>query len=356
MNPKNYSNVILIPLRHAHHAKASGYSRIQDFISAKVIDTEVKWTLPWRLVVWVFRSIFQNSGSLWYHRKSFARELRAAIIWVFGKEQIFHFFYGENSFRYFGKLKKLGPRNYIICTYHTPPERFQEVVKDKEHLKSIDGLIVLSTMAIEYFSSLVGRENVYYVPRSVDIEYFKPSIKNKSNKTFSCLFVGNHLRDFETLINVSKLLLNQDRSIEITIITPSSFHEMFRGLDNLILLDKIDDSELLHSYQSAHILLLPLLDATANNVIVEAMACGLPIIATDLVGVRDYVTEECAILLPKSDAQAYVDAVLDLKNNKEKLKSMGVEAHNRAKEFSIKKIAEQTKLVYEKVALKSKRE
>jgi len=352
MNNNTYSRIILIPLRHAHHAEASGYSRIQELISGKVVKSVVDWTLFWRVLAWVFRKIYKNSGSVWYHRTSFIREFKSAIIWFQERHQVFHFFYGENSYRYFGNLKYFGKRNYIICTYHTPPHRFKEVVKNPEHLKNIDGLIVLSTSTIGYFSSIVGKDRVYYVPRSVDIEYFKPNENYSNGEDFNCLFVGNHLRDFETLAKTARALWELDKTIKIVVVTPSSYHDYFHGLSNIILLEKIEDCELLRLYQESQVLVLPLTDATANNVIVEAMACGLPIITSDIVGVRDYANDECAIFVPRFDVKALTNSVVNIKNNKAGLKHMSVKARERALDFSIEKIAEKTQLVYEKVAAK----
>lgn len=41
-------------------------------------------------------------------------------------------------------------------------------------------------------------------------------------------------------------------------------------------------------YQESDLLVV-LLDSTANNSLLEAMACGMPMVTTDLQGVRDYV-------------------------------------------------------------------
>ena len=68
----------------------------------------------------------------------------------------------------------------------------------------------------------------------------------------------------------------------------------------------LTDDELLALYQRSSLLLLPLLDATANNAILEAMACGLPIVTTDLPGLGTYVDPSFADLLTAGDVEAAV--------------------------------------------------
>ena len=80
--------------------------------------------------------------------------MHAARKWFSKKNQIFHFLYGENCHRYLGVLNLIGHRNFIVCTYHTPPERFCQVVQDKAHLKRLDAVIVVSTTQHDFFSEI----------------------------------------------------------------------------------------------------------------------------------------------------------------------------------------------------------
>ena len=57
---------------------------------------------------------------------------------------------------------------------------------------------------------------------------------------------------------------------------------------------------------------LPLIDATANNAVLEAMGCGLPVISTAISGVQEAVGETAALLLPVGDAEGLAGAVRDL--------------------------------------------
>ena len=81
------------------------------------------------------------------------------------------------------------------------------------------------------------------------------------------------------------------------------------------------------------------------------MACGLPIISTDLPGVRDYVNDECAVLTPRGDPRALVDAVLSLRDNREKLQGMALASRKHSMNFSWQIVASEIKKVYRSVSM-----
>lgn len=69
------------------------------------------------------------------------------------------------------------------------------------------------------------------------------------------------------------------------------------------------------------------------NVVLEAMACGLPIVSTDVGGLRDYVTmPDGGLLTPKGDADAFAHAMLTLLSNREQAAATG--RHNREQTLS----------------------
>ncbi|MBI5234481.1 MAG: glycosyltransferase family 4 protein, partial [Deltaproteobacteria bacterium] len=111
----------------------------------------------------------------------------------------------------------------------------------------------------------------------------------------------------------------------------------------------IPESDLLSMYQSASILLVPFKDGTANNSVLEAAACGLPAITTDIGGIRDYVDDACAVLCKPCDAECMADAVIMLLKNVEKLERMGRLARQSAERFSWPLVAAAMKDAYAKV-------
>ena len=338
----------LIPMRMAGHASASGYDRLADYFDAFVFHPVSNWTFGKRAIARSFRFFINRSDSVWYHRNSFIAEFYAAFKWIQTSGQIFHFLYGENTHRYLGALKSTGRKNYIVCTYHTPPDKFCQVVHNHKHLSRLDAIIVVSTVQSGFFSELVGSQKVFYVPHGIDVNYFKPMAgPKKDSGVFRVLFVGTHLRDFETLVQSARFLKSRANELRFSIVTSPKFHHIFQGLENIELCSGISDEKLLNLYQDSDLFVLPLLDGTANNSLLEAMACGLPIVSTDLPGIRDYVNDVCAQLAAPRDPNALTERILYLKDNESVRKKMAHASRNRSQEFSWPKIAAKIREVYE---------
>jgi glycosyltransferase involved in cell wall biosynthesis len=120
----------------------------------------------------------------------------------------------------------------------------------------------------------------------------------------------------------------------------------FSELNNVTVMSGVGDEELRELYQTSTALLMPLLDATANNALLEAMACGLPVVTTDLAGTRDYLDDSCASFVPKSDDQGYVDAAIRLSSEPELRRRMSEASLTRALDFNWSRVAERLVKLY----------
>ena len=348
---KESFDVNLIGLRISHHAGASGYDQLISKFGVHSIATKTQLNILQRALVWSVKRLIVNSGSTWYQRRNFITELALAKRWFTSKRQIFHFLYGENSYRYAGLLKSFSKHNYLLATYHTPPVRFQEVVTSRKFIKKLDAVIVVSTMQQKFFSELVGADKVFFVPHGIDTEFFKPmSSKIDVDEIFRCICVGGHMRDFETLKHVADYLNKKIKNLQIIVVAPPSYHDQLSKCDNIELYSGVSDEYLLSLYQSADLLLLPLIDCTANNALLEGMACGLPVVTTNLQGTRDYANEECAFFVEKGNSQAMADAVIQLMTDDERCKQMGVYSREQSKKFEWKQVVNQLKSIYSQIA------
>ena len=79
-----------------------------------------------------------------------------------------------------------------------------------------------------------------------------------------------------------------------------------------------------------------------GNVIVEAMACGLPIVSTNLEGPREILKDgEVGLLVPVGDSKTLGDAILTMLTDKELYSYYKGKSFERAEEFDVKKIIPQ---------------
>ena len=102
-----------------HHAAASGYDMLAVPRDEEIITPRERYEGLNRLVLGSVAFLARSSGNTWYHRDSLETELRVMQSLLSDRNQIFHFLYGENSFRYAGAVKSLAhPRgNRIVATY-----------------------------------------------------------------------------------------------------------------------------------------------------------------------------------------------------------------------------------------------
>lgn len=78
-----------------------------------------------------------------------------------------------------------------------------------------------------------------------------------------------------------------------------------------------------------HAFALPSLAEGISNTILEAMACGLPVIATEVGGNADLVSAETGVLVPKADPQAFAAALVELASQPARAQRMGAAGRQR---------------------------
>ena len=81
------------------------------------------------------------------------------------------------------------------------------------------------------------------------------------------------------------------------------------------------------------VLLASTIPEACPRTIIEAMAAGVPVIATPLGGSKELVTPETGILVPAEDADAFADAITQLSEDAERRKRMGKACRLRAEQL-----------------------
>lgn len=327
--------VFFVSYRFDHHASHSGYDQLIRYASGVITARPLSKRIIRHKLMW-----FLANGVKSYDWASMALELKAASHILGHREGIYHILYGERIFHYLGLLN--GWRgNRVIATFHQPLKVIKEIVQTDWHIRQLSAVICVGRNQCNYFADLLGPEKVAFIPHGVNTEYFSPPENFEERQSQMCLFVGDWLRDFPTLRGVIELVCYLRPATSFIAVTPGKNSEKLGFHPNLTYRSGISDSELLELYRSATLLVLPCIDCTANNALLEGLACGLPTVATDVGAVRDYVNNDCAVLVPPHDSLCMANAILSLLDDPQTRKTLSERARRESLKFSWSLVFEQ---------------
>jgi len=102
-------------------------------------------------------------------------------------------------------------------------------------------------------------------------------------------------------------------------------------------------------FSEAHIICLPSFREGLPKVLIEAAACGRPIVTTDAPGCREIVNNEVnGLLVPVRNEMELANAIQRLIESPELRQTMGARGREIVlKEFSVEKVVSETMAVYE---------
>ena len=111
--------------------------------------------------------------------------------------------------------------------------------------------------------------------------------------------------------------------------------EMVPDCDNIIYSGKVKNEKLPLFLNSADVFVLPTLHEGCCNAIVEAVACGLPIISSNRPFNWDVLDDSNSIMINPESVEEIRDAIVELRDNPEKRESLSKGSINKAKELVI---------------------
>ena len=343
--------ILVLRTLYPHWGGHSGFNQFLRYLDPKEYEVEV-WDVPDNDEAFPLQNkrlrkellnLVQKKGMPWYKLSDLTAEMKALRKCWREKIDIVHFLDGEHSAQFLPKILKWlpGKRPKVMVTYHQPHDLLPSLTRD-EVIRQLDFITVVSPEQMPYFLSVVGPQRVRSILHGIDIDYFRPETKQDS-KYFRCITVGHYLRDFNVFKEVADRLKSH-REIEFHLVS-SRVSGLEKG-ENIILHRNIDDDQLLSLYKRSDVLFLPLLNSTANNSLLEGIACGLPVVSTRLNSVKSYLSGEEGVLVEDSNPEGFSQAILFLLNNPIQRAAMGREARKRAKELDWRNIAPQYGVVY----------
>ncbi len=223
-------------------------------------------------------------------------------------------------------------------------------------LQRVDGRIAVSTsayaLANRYFPGLYR-----IVPNGVDTGIYSPQVEPRPelSEGETVLFVGRFepRKGLPVLLEAWPSILAQRPAARLVVVGSGSGGDPFaclekRELASVVRCGRIPDGDMPSYYRSASLLVSPAMGRESFGIVlVEAMAAGTPVVASDIPGYRDVLGESGAgVLFPRGDSAALAEVVARLLAEAETRAAMGRAARARAERFSWDSVARQVEEVY----------
>jgi len=319
--------------RYPHHAMASGYDRLCDYMGETIRVSKPLYWLGETVLRIPAVAVSRLCGHYEYSRYVFILELEVIRHFLKHSNSIYHYVYGDKCYNL---LSHYAGRNgnKIVVTIHQPPEKNSWMFRSMDHFKKADLVTVVSRSQLPYWESLVGKDKVVYVPYAVDTSYFTPATRTESLRRPRCIFAGAHERDFDCLSRLVPQVLAADANVEFVMVSSDRRCEpIARDNPRAVWRRRVEDDEYRTLLQDSDLLVLPADRSTTNTAVLEAMACGVPVI-TNSGGIEDYLDPLSSRIFPVGDDSGMATAACELLANPEQLAAMSVAARKQACEFS----------------------
>jgi glycosyltransferase involved in cell wall biosynthesis len=203
----------------------------------------------------------------------------------------------------------------------------------------IDGFIAVSEMIKEKLIDMkVSQDKIIVEPNGVDFEvyYKRENIKElrekynlPQNKTL-VMFLGHFIENkgplrlvkaAEGIENIGLVMVGEGKQ------NPESTDIVFK--------QKVPRSCVPELLSASDIFVLPTQHEGSSNAIIEAMACGLPIISSDIPEIRVQCTSDFSILVDPNNISQIRSALDKLTGDEELRNKMSLNAMNHARKFGV---------------------
>jgi glycosyltransferase involved in cell wall biosynthesis len=345
-------HVACLTRRYQHHTASGGYDRLAREVAATVVQ-RIEGSRFWRHVFWRLSHLRSptNLYLLDYSYEDFVAELNLLAKSRLRKPNVVHALYGDEQLDLLLRVRSLLPCP-LVASFHLPTscvaERFKRL--HKHLVAGIDAAVVVSRCQLKDFRVRLGRDKVVYVPHGVDTQKFCPGGRNLQRRRIQLIIVGEHMRDWEASHRIIDECNARNLPVEFDAVLRRAHWPAFIGCANTRLHTGLPEEELIMLYQNADALLVPVVDATANNTVLESLACGTPVISNSVGGIPDYVDVTCGWLFAKGEVLGIVELINQLCNKPELAWSLRESARRKSLEFSWERIAEQMMTIYKAVA------
>jgi glycosyltransferase involved in cell wall biosynthesis len=297
---------------------------------------------------------------------------------------IVHIHFGRQLYDAFFSLKKKGLcAPYVLQAHGALPHIGRmggtKIVYDKlfgwRTIKNASRVIALSHVEAEQYKRIgVPEKKIAIIPNGIDLsEYAELPPKGSFKKKFNIpedkkviLYLGriHKIKGIDFLVKAYAYLENEMnfKDAVLVIVGPDDGYlgeikSLVRSLGiahSVLFTGPLYGRDKLATYVDSEMYALPSRYETFPMTLLEAYACGKPIVASRVSGLKDLVIdEETGLLFEPGNVKQLAKSIFNLLNGNDVARKMGLKGKNFVREnFAIEKVVERLEKVYEEVVEK----
>jgi glycosyltransferase involved in cell wall biosynthesis len=208
------------------------------------------------------------------------------------------------------------------------------------------------------------QKKISVLPNGVDSELFKPG--NTPKERHAVLFVSildrhHKFKGLHYLLEAIELATKSIPDIELIIVGEGELKDFYireaADLDIgqcVAFLGEKTQADLVTLYNRSSVFVLPSTEIEGFGIVLlEAMACKTPVIATDIVGVaKEVIQNNCGIIVEPRNSRALANAIIDILGNAELAREMGENGRRLAEEhYSWGTIGRKIESIYKRLMI-----
>ena len=246
-------------------------------------------------------------------------------------------------------LNKYGKNSVKIAEEHRHHNNDKKYINSLvKACSNIDYLVCVSKELTNFYGNLLKNTECVYIPNGLD---YYPSIVSKlDNKNLISVGRLSIEKGYSDLIDVFKLVHNIDTEFHLDIVGDGN---EYSAIENKIKDYKLDKNVTLHGFQSKEVInnllkksslyLMCSYEESFGIVLIEAASFGIPQIAfSSAQGAKEIINNNISgYLINGRNKVEMSKKIIELINNKNKLKKFGEESRKIAKQFSFDEVKKQ---------------